>query len=492
VRTAISEEISSSAREPPRWGDALLRALAAGLSLTMVCATVGGGLRAFTSQALSGYLVLFGLCILTYGGVGSLLTQHRPRQIAGWLLLSGALLLAYLEFLPALLQNTAFASWLPANDHQAGQVIAVGFLILVVLIGPLWLPDGRLPSPRWRLVPALIAICIGALVLAIKSGIINDLDSMAAATADQGLVHLVVLVGTAVLALLLIGCIGLLAFMPALAGIDRYRTSTGAVRQQVKWLAFAFLLIPVSLAVSAVTPEKLASVAFFPFFVSVALLPVAIAIAVLRYGLYSIDTLISRTFVYGSVTAVLAGGFALLSNVLDQIAKESAYPSAGVVATSVILTTAFRPLRDRMQRIADTHLRPAERPAEYMTRVRQWLSLIVQTHATGELAARVLDDAVGAFDARAGRIAVTVLDGGVIERRVGAELTAPEIRIPLEAGERRVGLLELGPRRGGRAYREKELQLLVDLCGLAARALIASEGAQLPAQSKAGDNPIVA
>jgi hypothetical protein len=338
----------------------------------------------------------------------------------------------------------------------------------------------------------LIAVCISALVLAMTSGIINDLDRMAAATADQGLLHLVVSVATAVLVVLLIGCVGLLAFMPALAGIDRYRTSAGAVRQQVKWLVFAFLLMPVSLVLAAVTPEKLASVAFFPFFVSVALLPVAIAIAVLRYGLYSIDTLISRTFVYGSVTAVLAGGFALLSNVLDQIAKQSAYPSAGVVATSVILTTAFRPLRDRMQRIADTHLRPAERPAEYMTRIRQWLSLIVQTHATAELAARVLDDAVGAFDARAGRIEVALLDGGVIERRVGAEPAAPEIRIPLEVGERRFGVLELGQRRGGRAYGEQELQLLVDLCGLAARALIASEGAQPPAQSRAEDDPIVA
>jgi hypothetical protein len=142
------------------------------------------------------------------------------------------------------------------------------------------------------------------------------------------------------------------------AVVSRYRAADAVGRQQLKWfiLALAITLIAVGFSgfgayVSPNPPEI--GLAVFGFAGS--LVPIAIGIAILRYGLYDIDRLISRTVSYGSVTLVLAAVFWLsvvgLSTVLGSMVGDDS--SVAVAGATLIVVTLFGPLRRRAQAIVD-------------------------------------------------------------------------------------------------------------------------------------------
>ena len=88
---------------------------------------------------------------------------------------------------------------------------------------------------------------------------------------------------------------------------------------------------------------------------ALALLPVSIGIALLRYRLFDIDVLINRTLVYGIVTALLAGAFAALSVMTQRLtlAVTGQESEAAVVVAALIVTALFQPLRSRVQTLVD-------------------------------------------------------------------------------------------------------------------------------------------
>ena len=225
----------------------------------------------------------------------------------------------------------------------------------VLFVWPLALayvfPDGRLPSPRWRPVAVLAAVsAIGVMVLIFLApeleGPYGTVPTPLPFELDEGTflpVFWTCWVG------LLLSLFGGAAAMRA-----RYRAGGPDERRQVLWLAYGALLVPLWLGGGWLLSWLVGS-AFYVLdgiaLVTFQVWPaVAVAVAVTRHGLYSIDRLFNRTVVYALLTALLAGTYAVVALVVGMLAGGSAL-SASVATLAAAL--AFRPLRDAVQTIVD-------------------------------------------------------------------------------------------------------------------------------------------
>ena len=137
----------------------------------------------------------------------------------------------------------------------------------------------------------------------------------------------------------------------------RYRRSGSVERQQIKWLAFAALAIPVWFLTNA--PIEAAAPGLFSVVDSLAftMIPVAIGIAILRYRLYDIDVVINRTLVYGSLTLMLAlvyfGSVTATQAVFTALTGQEEQPQLAIVVSTLVIAALFNPLRHRIQSFID-------------------------------------------------------------------------------------------------------------------------------------------
>jgi hypothetical protein len=226
----------------------------------------------------------------------------------------------------------------------------VGLLLLVF-------PDGRLPSARWRPVAWGLSLSLGAwavwqmvtpgLVDSVGPGFANPFGIDALPTSGPvndllgALTFLVVVVTLAA---------------AVLAPFWRRRRATAVERQQLKWLAFGAIAVPVStllIVVMLLLLPGLRTVLPLALLLVVSLgIPAAVGIAVLRYRLYDIDRLISRVAVYLTLTAVLALGYAAGVLVFGALVGR-AQSSIAVAGATLACAALFQPLRRRLQRVVD-------------------------------------------------------------------------------------------------------------------------------------------
>ncbi len=283
--------------------------------------------------------------------VGGLVAARRPANPVGWLFLGWGFVAA--------LNTTCTQYWyyagvlrsgaLPGADAAALAAVHTwhpGFAFFILAF--LYFPDGTLPSRRWRLVAwlAVIAGLVGLISGTFEYDFARNWfppprpepvftgDFVAVADAVFGVTVLV-----------------LAAMFPvsAISIAVRYRRSSGTVRQQIKWVAFAIILVAVALPASVIiVGDGSFGAPLLP------LIPIAAGIAILRYRLFDIDRIINRTIVYASVTAVLALGYAAIVLGLGVLLGLEGESSNVVVAGTTLLAAAlFRPLRDRTQRAVD-------------------------------------------------------------------------------------------------------------------------------------------
>jgi hypothetical protein len=133
----------------------------------------------------------------------------------------------------------------------------------------------------------------------------------------------------------------------------RFRRSSGVERQQLKWFTYAAALMLVANVVTfTVLPEGVASDVLFGL--SIALVPIAAGVAILRHRLYDIDRLINRTLVYAALTAVLGtvyAGAVLVLGLVGGVGGE--LPSWAVAGATLAVATLFQPARRRIQAVVD-------------------------------------------------------------------------------------------------------------------------------------------
>ena len=140
--------------------------------------------------------------------------------------------------------------------------------------------------------------------------------------------------------------------------VVRYRRAGTTERLQIKWVAYVGVGMAVVFPIAALQIDGISDVAFLIGFTLVAALPLAVAFAVLRYRLLEIDRLISRTFVYGALTAILAGLYAASLRLFNGlfVAFTGNESDAALVLTTLVLATTLTPMKLRLEGFASRHL----------------------------------------------------------------------------------------------------------------------------------------
>jgi hypothetical protein len=305
--------------------------------------------------------------------VGSVLVLRRPDNTIGWVLSLGVLCWLMSS---AAGRYAVYGFWhaeggLPGS-HLAFWLSTVTFvpgLTVVVPLVALWFPDGRPPSPRWR--PVGWAVMLGTALLILQYAMISWVDNGEFSALPAGVENplhtpaVAPLVEMLVIASAALILPALLASIAAL--IVRFRRSEGVERQQMKWMTYA-LTVGVGLYLSGNLLTRLPLVSWAAVSALAAtLFPVAIAVAVLRYRLYGIDRLISRTLGYGLLTLTLAGVYVASVVGLGTIARTTTEGGGGdlVVAASTLAVAAlFQPLRRRVQGLVDRRFNRARYDAQ--------------------------------------------------------------------------------------------------------------------------------
>jgi len=292
--------------------------------------------------------------------VGFVVARRQPRNPLGWLFLVIAIFLfvptvggdyAYLNY--QLGHSLPFAAAGLAVDGLWSEGLAL-FIVAILLF-----PDGRLPSRFWRW--ALRVWCAAFAVL-LTASVVATAGALAAhpirIDTSGGLVALDNPVGW--FAAVNHGCLVVLLTL-SVAFIGRqvlsWRRSSGERRQQLKWLASGAAVSIVSLVLAAIFASSSGSQATVGQWIGnlawfgLAALPVSIGVAILRYRLYDIDRIISRTLAYALVTGLLVGVFAgLVLLTTDVLALSS---PVAVAASTLAAAALFNPLRQRVQRVVD-------------------------------------------------------------------------------------------------------------------------------------------
>ena len=289
------------------------------------------------------------ILIVTLPGIGWLVASRRPENRIGWMLLAVGFFLAFGGFSvayaehglvtdPGSLPLADLMSWLKLMTWQPGFVL----LILLLLV----FPDGRLPSRRWA--PIIWIAGIALVVMVVPEAIAfwryrgPLLIPFNAATpaSDPAPAIAGLLQGVGLLLCLVVATAG------AAAVIVRFRRSAGAEHQQIKWFASAAAVEFAVIFVMSAPPPTIVPPPFDALLAIVVapLIPIAIGIAILRYRLYDIDRIISRTVSYGAVTGILAmvfiGTILVSQTVLASFFRGS---SVAVAASTLVVAALFQP-----------------------------------------------------------------------------------------------------------------------------------------------------
>jgi hypothetical protein len=282
--------------------------------------------------------------------VGAVVASRRPAHPVGWLLLALGLSLTAAGVTLAStnygVAHAAPAAGLVARYVPATIVTAMACNGLTLLLTP----TGRLPSPGWRWLAGIIAatpvVVLGVVTLSPTPGdrLIEAVDSPLDLRALDGGVRIAYQAAFAVIIIAFVGAAGSL--------VGRFRRARGVERQQLRWVALATVLIAM-LAVVNLATLALGAYALAPLVggLNPPILSAGIGAAILRYRLYDLDRIISRTLAYGLLTLVLGGGYAAVALVLGQLLGRDS--SLAVAGATLAVAALFQPARRRIQAAVD-------------------------------------------------------------------------------------------------------------------------------------------
>jgi hypothetical protein len=295
---------------------------------------------------------------VAFSTVGAVVGSRRPENPIGWLfcaigifaaivLLSSEyaayVLLAQPDSLPGGLAMVWIRAWV--------WVPYVGFFVLLFLVFPEGWPQSR--ALRWFASLVLFVIAYGTILAAFSPG---PIDAIGGAVDNPLGMEALRGVGTNSAVGPLESVLYALGIVAAASLFGRMRRARGVQRQQLKWFAYATVVlvggVVLGFTVSEATGVQwLGEIGFVLRMVGLTGLPIAIGIAVLRYRLYNIDRIINRTLVYGSLTATLLalyfGGIVVLQRIFVLLTGEKS--TVAVVASTLLIAALFTPLRRRIQ-----------------------------------------------------------------------------------------------------------------------------------------------
>jgi len=303
---------------------------------------------------------------VVFGAVGVVVARHLPRNPIGWILVGCGLWLIVFT-------DASLYSVLDYRIHGGGLPLG----LVAVLLDNAWLPalmgvplaillfpDGRLMASRWRwalwayiaLGPVLMAGAFAGQAGAVIGRPIHVAPDGQLVSSNSG--------GSAfVNALFLLLALIWLAWV--VRQVISYRRSSGERRQQLKWLmsggaACVVAVVACSLIGTPTTPA--AKVISAVLVLAFAALPASIGVGILKYGLYEIDRIISRTLAYAIVTGLLVGVYAGLVLLATQVLAVTS--PVAVAASTLAAAALFSPLRRRVQKAVDRRFNRARYDAD--------------------------------------------------------------------------------------------------------------------------------
>jgi hypothetical protein len=364
-------------RRAGSWALAGLTVLVFSTALTLLGLDAG-----YIDAGKLGFEAVLAVAVVLYAGTGHLLMVRRPGNVIGLLLALVGLLLA-LEMLteqyplyglvtaPGSLPAARLAGWFSV----LAAVLAVFLLLFLVLL----FPDGRLPSRRWRPVRTGFLVVMAASVVSqmqagqyISGGLTDILDDSKASYPNPlgifprhgwfaGFVAAVVIAAFA-------------AAVCAVASVfARRRGASPELRKQLAWLGYVgivtvfwILVLAPGAVLAPGRNDSLGTVLWVVMILTpVVGIPVACVVAVLKYRLYDIDRVISRTVSYAIVTGLLAGVYAGLVLLAGRVLP--VHDSITVAGATLVVAALFNPVRRRVQHRVDHRFNRTRYDAELMT-----------------------------------------------------------------------------------------------------------------------------
>jgi MFS family permease len=327
----------------------------------VVLAAAAAVLSALAGQ-LSINITTGGVIVLTFAGVGLLIARRQPGNPIGWMMVTFTLVyvLGGAANYYAVLYYGLGHRGLPlaALALLLGSVQVPSFAMVPVVI--LLFPDGRVRGRRWRwavrayagLVAFVLAGTVAVAAVALAGHTVR-MSPTGTLTSSSHLAQWLTnppawLSGPVVGAIVIIG----LSFVGH--QMLSWRRAGGDRRQQLKWLACGGAVAAVSL-ILAVSHGVW-------FLAGLAALPVGIGVGILRYRLYDIDRIISRTLAYALVTGVLVGVYAGMVLLATKVL--SVHSTVAVAAATLAAAALFNPLRRRVQNIVDRRFNRARYNAD--------------------------------------------------------------------------------------------------------------------------------
>jgi hypothetical protein len=326
---------------------------------TFGCLAGGLVVTLFVTRPLTADVLLTGAVDgavwLLFATIGLVLTLRRPANPIGWLYAAAGLVwAAYVPWDPWVDLLLGTGRPLPPAARLAalaGDTLWAVGLTLAITLPLLLLPNGRLRSRRWRVVAvaAVVATAMNVVGWVLSpSPMTQTIEPVAKPFSLGGWA------GTAAAVISWTGWGVQFACIPAAAVcvVLRFRSSRGVERQQLRWVAAGaatavvgpLLLIPLEAFGVLPTVDSFS----WPLLLAV---PLAIAVAVLRYRLWDLDRLISRTVTYALVTALLVIPYLLVVPAASRLAEGSG--SLAVAAATLTVAAVFQPLRRRVQDLVD-------------------------------------------------------------------------------------------------------------------------------------------
>jgi signal transduction histidine kinase len=331
--------------------------------------------------------------LAAYVFVGALIIVRRGSHPIGWILQAigiTALITATSEDYAgyALVLHPGSLPFGQAMVVVNGSIWTVAFLLFAVAL-PLLFPNGRLLSRRWMAVFVLAGIFLAMALVSNGlmpghttrfSQITNPLGVPSLAPFLQDIQNLSVLPGLAVL-------IGVIASL-----VVRFRRSRGSERQQLKWFFFSGLLIPVNFLLNGTSLGEVAYLTILP------LVAVSIGLSVLRYRLYDIDVVISRTLVYGALAAFITAVYVGIVVGVGTLVGSGGRPNLALsIGATAVVAVGFQPVRERLQKVAN-RLVYGKRATPYEV-LSEFSERVAESYAADDVLprmAQVLADGTGA------------------------------------------------------------------------------------------------
>ena len=264
---------------------------------------------------------------ITFTILGGLIVPRRPLNPVGWIfvVIGISSSIAVLGATYAGYRPMGWVTyWMPT--------VAYGLLPLVLML----FPTGRLPSRAWRPAAfiATAGLALGPVCLALVSWmvprLVHELD-----VPLSGAAHVIKLVGKAGL------LISLASIVPAIVSLlVRWRSASGDMRQQLKWLAVGSVVLPFGFILEIVSHLPWVEV------LAATTVPVAATVAILNYRLYDIDLFLNRSMVYATLTILVAAVYSALVDLINRVFADAEW---GPWVTTAVIAAAIYPLQQQVQ-----------------------------------------------------------------------------------------------------------------------------------------------